>query len=62
MDLGHGSSLKKTSDSVALVSAASLGLMGLVGISRVSKKLVAYDPAQARPEPISGWVGPWAPI
>ena len=33
MDLGHGSSLKKTSDSAALVSAASLGLMGLVGIT-----------------------------
>ena len=33
MDLGHGSSLKETSDSAALVSAASLGLMGLVGIT-----------------------------
>ncbi|WKA01782.1 hypothetical protein VitviT2T_020044 [Vitis vinifera] len=30
---GHGSSLKETSESAALVSAASLGLMGLVGIT-----------------------------
>ena len=33
MDLGHGSSLKETSDSAALVGAACLGLMGLVGVT-----------------------------
>ena len=32
MNLGNGSCLKETSDSPPLVGAASIGLMGLVGV------------------------------
>ena len=33
MNLWYGSSLKETSDSPPLVAAASIGLMGLVGVN-----------------------------